>query len=115
LGGAALGVPRHLVLRQDTGLEERLHEAQYALVPDPMTHTAHEGRVVDLVEARRDVTLEHPGVALSGEHVDLGDGVVRPATRTEAVGTGLEVRLIDRLEHQLQRALNDAIPNNGNS
>jgi hypothetical protein len=32
----------------------------------------------------------------------------------EAVGTRLEVRLIDRLEHQLQRALDNAVPDNGN-
>jgi len=47
------------------------------LVFDPVSHPVHEGRVVDLVEAGRDVPLEHPGVALGGEEVNLGNG--RPA------------------------------------
>jgi hypothetical protein len=45
---------------EDPRPQERRHQAKDALVPDPMSHTAHEGGVVDLVEARRDVSLEHP-------------------------------------------------------
>jgi len=42
--------------------------------------------VVDVVEARLDVTLEHVDVALGGEHVHLGDRVVRTPVRSEPVG-----------------------------
>ena len=51
------------------------------------SHPAHQGRVVDLVEARRDVRLEHPLVVPGGrsEEVDLGDGVLGSALRAEAI------------------------------
>ena len=61
--------------------------------------------MVDLVEAGRDVTFKHPGVTVGCEHVDLGDGVVCSASRTEAVAARLEVRLEDRLEDQLEAGL----------
>ncbi len=68
---AALGrpgprVPADGVLGEDAGPQERLHQGQDALVPDPISHPAHEGAVVDLVEARRDVRLEHPVVVPAG-------------------------------------------------
>ena len=90
-------------------LQERLHQRQDALVPDPSPHPAHQGRVVDLVEARLDVALEHPLVGAGREVVDLGDRVLGPALRAEAVGARLEVRLEDRLEHQLQGRLHDPV------
>ncbi len=105
LGRSGLGLPRHPVLREDAGVEECLHQPHDTLVSDPLSHPAHQGRVVDLVEARRDVTFEHPGVALGGEHVNLGDGVVGSATRTETVTARLEVRLEDRFEDQLHAGL----------
>ena len=67
--------------------------------------------MVELVEARRDVRLEHPQVVPGGrpEVVDLGDGVLGAALRAEAVGARLEVRLEDRFEHQLECGLHDAV------
>ncbi len=47
-------------------LQERLHQAQDTFVSDPTSHTVHQGGVVDLVEARLDVGLEHPLVVPSG-------------------------------------------------
>ena len=51
---------------EDPGPQERLHPAQNPLVPDATAHSAHQGGVVDLVEARRDVRLEHPLVVAGG-------------------------------------------------
>ena len=67
----------------------------------------------DLVEACLDVTLQHPLVGVGGKNVDLGDGVLRPAPRAEAVGAWLEVRLEDRLEHQLQGGLDHPVTGGG--
>ena len=53
------------VLGEDTGLQERLHQTQDTFVPDPTSHPVHQGGVVDLVEARLDVGLEHPLVVPS--------------------------------------------------
>ena len=42
--------------------------------------------------------------------MDLGDRVVRAAVGAKAVGARAEVRLPDRLEHQLERGLHHAVP-----
>jgi hypothetical protein len=54
------------VLTEDARSQERLHQTHNASVPDPITHPAYEGGVVDLVEARLDIRLEHPLVVPSG-------------------------------------------------
>jgi hypothetical protein len=64
----------------------------------------------DLVEARRDVPLNHPLIGAAGEQVDLGDGVLGAASGTEPIRAGLEVRLQDRLQHQLQGGLHHPVP-----
>jgi hypothetical protein len=51
----------------------------------------------DFVEARFDVTLDHPLIGAAGQVVDLGDGVLGSASGAEAIGTWLKVRLEDRL------------------
>jgi hypothetical protein len=66
--------------------------------------------VVDLVEARRDVTFQDPLVGARREVVDLGDGVLGSTLRAEAVAARLEVRLEDRLQDQLQTSLHDPVP-----
>ena len=38
------------VLGEDARLQERLYQVQDTLVPDPVSHPVHKGRVVDLVE-----------------------------------------------------------------
>ncbi len=115
---AALGSAGHrpsvqALFGEDPGFQERLHQGKDALVPDPTSHPVHKGRVRNLVEARFDVRLEHPLVGAGGDVVDLSDGVLRPALRTEAVAARLEVRLVDWLEYQLQRGLHDAVGGGG--
>jgi len=95
---------------EDPRLQERLRQAQDALVADPAAHPVHQGRVVDRVETRFDVRLQHPAVTVVVELVDLSDRVLRPAPRAEAIGAWLEIRLEDRLEHQLQGRLHDPVP-----
>jgi hypothetical protein len=111
LGGAGDRVPLGAVLAEDAGLEERLHQGQDPLVPDSIPDPSQESGVGDLVEARRDVTLQHPLVGVGCEEVDLGDRVLCPAFGAKAVAARLEVRLEDRLEHQLERGLHDPVGN----
>jgi site-specific DNA recombinase len=110
LGSAGDRVPFDLILAEDASLEERLHQPQHTLVPDPIPHPVREGRVVDLVEARFDVPLQHPLVIVGGVEEDLLDGVLGPAPRAETVATRFEVRLEDRLQHQLEGCLHCAVP-----
>ena len=110
LRGAGAGVPVQAVLGEDTSLEERPDQPQNTLVGDPATDSLHQGGVVDLVEARLDVTLEHPLIGAGRELVNLRDRVVFSPSGTEAIGTWLEARLEDRLEHQLQGRLHGTVP-----
>ena len=110
LGACRPRVPLDAVLGKDAGVKERLHQGEDALVSDPMSHPTHEGRVVDLVEACRDVTFKHPLIRAGREIVNLGDGVLRSALRAEAVAARLEVRLEDRFEYQLEAGLHAPDP-----
>ena len=67
----------------------------------------------NLVEARRDVTFEHPLIGAGGQVVDLGDGVLGSALRAEAVTNRLEVRFENGLEDQFQGSLHDPVPGGG--
>ena len=107
LGRAGDRLPGDVVLGEDASPQECLHQSQDSLISDPTTHPTDEGRMIDLVEACRDVGLEHPLVIPIGrsEVMNLGDGVLGSALRAEAIGAWLEVRFEDRLEHQLQGGL----------
>ncbi len=71
--------------------------------------------MVDLVEAGRDVTLQHPLISAGGQKVDLGDRVLSAASGAEAVRARPEVRLKDRLQHQLERGLHHPVPYGGDA
>ena len=73
-------------LGEDTGLEERLHQREHALVLDPGPHPVHQGGVRDGVKARLNIGVEHPPVARGAVTLNLGDRVVRPPHRPEPVG-----------------------------
>src|SRR6476660_548856 len=63
----------------------------------------------NLVEAGLDVTLHDPVIRAGREIAQLGHRVMSPALRAEPVGTREEIRLEDRLEHQLHRCLDHPI------
>ena len=50
MGRAGDRFPLAAILTEDAGFQERLHQAQDTLVSDPVSHPAHQGGVVDLVE-----------------------------------------------------------------
>ena len=110
LGGAGAGVPLDPILAEDACLAERLDQGQHAPVPDSPPQPHHERAVVDLIEAGRDVAFQHPLIPMGCQQVDLGDGVLRPAPGAEPVGARVEVRLEDRLQHQLERGLDHPVP-----
>jgi len=111
---AGLGVPGDPVLGQDPRLQERLDQRHDASVPDTIAHPSQQAGMRDLVEACLDVTFEHPFVAVGCQHVNLGDRVLGPTLRAEAIGAWLEVRLEDRFEDQLERRLHRAVGSGGN-
>ena len=84
-------------------------KARAPLIPDPVAYAAHEGRVVDLVEACRDVPFKHPLIGAAGEVVNLGDGILSSALRAEAEAARLEVRLEDRFQDSFQSSLHNPV------
>ena len=109
LRGAGVTVPLRAVLGQDARFEERLHQGDDTLVSDPNSHPGQQRRVVDPVEARLDVALDHPLVTAGSQVAGLGNRIVRPTVGAEAVRTRIKVRFEDRLQHQLQGRLHDAV------
>jgi len=107
--GAAVVLPNGLVLTEDAGLQKCLDQCQDSFVPDPSTDPAHQGRMVDFVEACRDVAFEYPLIGAGGEHLDLRHRVHRPPSGSEPVGGWMEVRFKDRFEHQHQTGLNNPV------
>jgi site-specific DNA recombinase len=93
----------------DARLEEGLDQGQDPLVGDPRPHAIEDRVMGQLVEARRDVGLEHPVVIPGAQGVDLGDRVLAAAPGTEAVADRLEVRLEHRLQHQHQSCLHEPV------
>jgi hypothetical protein len=102
-------VPHYGILREDSGLEERLHQTQDTLVPDSFLQPVNEAGMRNFVEARRDVGLQHPLIGMCAEEVDLGYCVLGAAPGAEAVAARLEVRFQYRLEHQFQRSLDHPV------
>ena len=66
LGGAGDRVPLDAILGEDAG-RGTPSPAPGRVCPRSVSHPAHQGRVVDLVEARRDIALEYPLVGAGGE------------------------------------------------
>ena len=110
-GGARVCLFPVAVGRHDPGFEERLDQREHPLVRDPRPETVHQGDMPDFIEAGPDVGLQHPGVSLGGEQLDLGDRIVRTAARAEPVRARLEVRLEDGLEHELEGSLDYPVAN----
>jgi site-specific DNA recombinase len=115
LRGAGRGVPFLTELGEDPGLEERLDQRQHALVRHPVPHPAHQHGVVDGVETRLDVGVQHPLVSLGAEQMYLGDRVVRPPPGPETVRDRQEAGLEDRFQHQLQRRLHHPVGDGGDA
>src|SRR5207249_908995 len=61
-----------------------------------------------------DVALHDPLVGAEREVLYLGERVLRSASRPKPVGTRLKVDLEDRLEHQLEGGLNNAVADRRN-
>jgi len=61
-----------------------------------------------------DIRLDHPPPAPPGLIDEYLQGIVRRTPRTEPEAASQHVRFEDRLEHDLQRGLHDAVPNRRN-
>jgi Recombinase zinc beta ribbon domain len=95
-----------LHLRDDPALERprpqpTSEQLDHPSVPHAPLHLSDQRVVVDGVEARLDVGVEHPCLALIGRHTDSLQGLLGGAFRAEPETDRAEVGLEDRLEHDL--------------
>ena len=102
-------VAQRPVLAEDASLQERLDQGQDAFVADSLAQPVHQGRMRDLVETCRDVALDDPLIRAGRQIAGLGNRVLSPPPRAEAVAARQEIRLQDRLQHQGQRRLDHPV------
>ncbi|PRX42831.1 hypothetical protein B0I32_1662 [Nonomuraea fuscirosea] len=65
--------------------------------------------MVNPVEARLDVRIQHPPIASGAEMVDLSDRILSTPVGPEPIGDRLEVGLEDRFQHKFQPGLHDPV------
>ena len=109
LRSTGVGVLEHAVLGEDARLQERLHQRQDAPVRDSRAHPVLKGDMRDFVEAGPDVALDDPLIGVGRQVAHLGYRVMDPAAGAEPVGAREEIRLEDRLQHQLQGRLDHPV------
>jgi hypothetical protein len=94
----------------DRCLEPQLDQLQHVPVDDAPRHRPHQVLMRNPVEILRQVGIHHLGVAAAEQRVHFLDRVRPAALRPIAVGRGVEIRLEDRLQHQLGGGLHHTVP-----
>jgi hypothetical protein len=102
-------LPPHLPAFHHPGAQHRPQQRQDGLVADAFLHRSHQLVVRNRGKAARDVRLDHPPPPLPGLINQDLQGIVRRPLRAEPEAARGEVRLEDRLEHDLHRSLHDPV------
>src|SRR6266511_5688312 len=98
---------------QDVGFQPTAEEVEHPAIADPLLDPRHQTIVRVRLEVRLQVGIHHMGVSLLEQPIDLPQRVTAPAFRTEAVAAVAEPALEDRLDHEPDRLLDDAILDRG--
>jgi site-specific DNA recombinase len=113
----SLGTPQFAALPPSVDHHSRLKplpkEFEHPTIRYALRHEPHQLLVVDGVEKFLDVDLHHVSVASSAGKADRFQRLGRTALRSKPVRAVFEIRLEDRLEHELRRRLHDAIAHRG--
>ena len=110
LATAHAPLPRVIPLL-DRRLQPHLDQAQHLPVHHPAGTRLHQLVVRDGVEVLRQVGVDHVRVSVAQRVMDRPDRILRAPLRSIAIGTVLEVRFEDRLQHQLGGGLHHPVPN----
>src|SRR5688572_22346800 len=94
----------------DRCLEPQLDQLQHVPVDNAPRYRPHKVVVRDAVEVFRKIRIDDLGVATAEQRVHFLDRVRPAALRSIAIGRGVEIRLEDRLQHQLGGGLHHAVP-----
>ena len=104
---APLAIPVGLL---DRCLEPQFDQAQDVAIDDPARSRLHQFRMGNRIEVLGQIRVNHVRVAATEKLVDRLDGIARRAFRSVAIGTGLEIGLEDRFDHELDGALHHPVP-----
>ena len=106
--------PLDLPVLHHPGAQHHAQELQDGLVADAFLHRLHQLLVRNRGKAARDVRLDYPPAALPALIDEYLQGIVRRPLRAEPETARQEIRLEDRLEHDLHRGLHDPVTNRRN-
>ena len=99
-----------LIVVHDSSLQPFGDQAQEPLVSYPVLEHFHQPRVIDGIEIRANVGVEHPVHFPAAEgHGQRVERLMRRPTGPEPVGKAEEVLFIDGIEHPDNRALDDFV------
>ena len=100
---------------QDVGLQPAADQVEHATVDDVLLDPRHQTIVRNRVEIAFQVGIYHEGIAIPDQLIDLPQGVVASALRTEAVAAVREAVLEDRLDDEPDGLLDDAVLDRGDA
>ena len=106
--------PPDLPVFHHPGAQHHAQELQDSLVADAFLHRLHQLLMRDRRETTGDVRLGHPPAAPPALINEYLQGIVRRPLRAEPETARQEVRLKDRLEHNLRCGLHDPVADRGN-
>jgi hypothetical protein len=105
----------HLAFFHHPSLQPLPHQLEHPPVADPLAHQRLQLVVLDAAEVVLDVGVQHVLGALTAQLPDPLQRLLRTAPGPEPVRARREVRLADRLEHQLGRHLHHPILHRGDA
>ena len=106
--------PPDLPVFHHPSAQHHAQELEDGLVADAFLHRLHQLLMRDRRKTAGDVRLGHPPAAPPALINEYLQGVVRRPLRAEPEAGWQEVRLKDRLEHDLRRGLHDPVADRGN-
>jgi site-specific DNA recombinase len=103
-----LGLHDHSVLHHPS-FEPASDQLQHLPVRDPLPYRFHQQLMVDAVEVLLDVGIHHPVMPGVARFPDRLQRILSASPRTESITALLEIRLEDRLDHELYRRLHHPV------
>src|SRR5437763_914465 len=94
-------------LKYAARFQPAVDQTQYLAVRHTPSQTGHQPLVIQRIEELLDIGVSHPPITRPCVHIDCGQSIVLAQPRTEPEGylfvrDTFEVRLEDRLQHQLR-------------
>ena len=113
--GVPTSVAVHCPSSITPAVEPLPQQLQHPPVRDALLQQAHQLRLVDAPEVVADVRIQHMVASACAVHAKDLQRLRRAPLRPKPIRRGTEVRLEDRLQHQLRRHLRDSVSDGGDA